>query len=75
MVVSLPHGGTPAHLSNLEGSLALVLGNEGEGVSQEWTDSADLRVSIHLGGAVESLNVASAAAILLYEIRRQRSAI
>jgi RNA methyltransferase, TrmH family len=75
VVVSLPHGGTLPHRSDLKGPLALVLGNEGEGVSQEWMDSADLRVSIQLGGSVESLNVASAAAILLYEIRRQRSAI
>jgi RNA methyltransferase, TrmH family len=75
VVVTLAHGGTPVHRTDLKGPLALVLGNEGEGVSQAWVDSADLRVSIQLGGSVESLNVASAAAILLYEIRRQRSTL
>jgi len=74
VVVTLPQGGTPPGRSDLKGPLALVLGNEGEGVSPEWLDSADLRVSISLGGAVESLNVAAAASILLYEIHRQRTA-
>jgi TrmH family RNA methyltransferase len=73
VVVTLAHGGTPPHRANLKGPLALVLGNEGEGVSPEWMDSADLRVEIDLGGSVESLNVSSAAAILLYEIHRQRA--
>ena len=75
VVVTLAHGGTSPHRTNLKGPLALVLGNEGEGVSPEWMDSADLRVQIELGGSVESLNVACAAAILLYEIHRQRAAL
>ena len=75
VVITLAQGGAPAHRVDLGGPLALVLGNEGEGVSAEWIDSADLRVTIDLGGAVESLNVASAAAILLYEIHRQRASI
>jgi len=75
VAVTLAQGGTPADQTDLTGPLALVLGNEGEGVSQEWIDSADLRVTIQLGGAVESLNVAAAAAILLYESHRQRTSL
>ncbi|MCI0658867.1 MAG: RNA methyltransferase, partial [Acidobacteria bacterium] len=75
VVVTLAHGGTDPHRTDLRGPLALVLGNEGDGVSPEWMDSSDLRVNIQLGGSVESLNVACAAAILLYEIHRQRAAI
>jgi len=72
LVVSLPVAGTPPSGADLSGPLALVVGNEGEGVSEAWRSAADLRVTISLGGAVESLNVASATAILLYEIHRQR---
>jgi len=75
VVVTLAQGGTPPERSDLKGPLALVLGNEGEGVSGEWIASADVRVSINLGGAVESLNVAAAAGILLYEIHRQSTAL
>jgi RNA methyltransferase, TrmH family len=49
---------------------ALVVGNEGGGVSPEVLASADRRVGIPLRGRAESLNVAAAAAILLYELTR-----
>ena len=52
--------------------LALVLGNEGAGVSPTLDEAADRRVAIPLSGAVESLNVAVAAGILLYELNRGR---
>jgi len=74
IVATLPRGGTPADQADLRGPIALVVGNEGEGVSRAWKDCADLSVTIDMAGSVESLNVASAAAILLYEIDRQRAA-
>jgi len=52
--------------------LALVLGNEGAGVSQTFGEAADARVAIPISGEVESLNVAVAAGILLYEMTRGR---
>ena len=52
--------------------VALVLGNEGAGVSPQLAAAADTRVAIPLSGAVESLNVAVAAGILLYELNRGR---
>ena len=50
--------------------LALVVGNEGAGLSPESRVRADRLVSLPIGEAVESLNVAVAAGILLYELRR-----
>jgi TrmH family RNA methyltransferase len=52
------------------GALALVLGNEGAGVSAELRDAASRAVAIPLAEGAESLNVAAAAAILLYEVKR-----
>jgi TrmH family RNA methyltransferase len=51
--------------------VALVLGNEGAGVSPPLEAAAHRRVAIPLAGRVESLNVAVAAGILLYEITRE----
>lgn len=50
----------------------ILLGNEGAGLSPELLTLADRQVSIPVGGGVESLNVAIAAALLLYEAQRQR---
>ncbi len=49
---------------------ALVVGNEGAGVSPEVGEGVDRIVGIPLRGRAESLNVAAAAAILLYELSR-----
>ncbi|MDP9348962.1 MAG: RNA methyltransferase, partial [Gemmatimonadota bacterium] len=53
---------------------ALVVGNEGAGVSAATLQRAELRVGIPLRGRAESLNVTSAAAILLYELLREPNA-
>ncbi|MGF1480200.1 MAG: TrmH family RNA methyltransferase [Cyanophyceae cyanobacterium] len=53
----------------------ILLGNEGAGLSRELVTLADRQVQIPLRNGVESLNVAIAAALLLYEARRQRSLI
>jgi RNA methyltransferase, TrmH family len=51
----------------------ILLGNEGAGLSPELAALADLHVKIPMQPDVESLNVATAAALMLYEVRRQRS--
>ncbi|WP_371369607.1 23S rRNA (uridine(2479)-2'-O)-methyltransferase [Sporomusa rhizae] len=53
--------------------VAIVLGNEGQGVSAELLKAADSCLTIPLVGQAESLNVAVAAGIILYEAIRQRS--
>lgn len=58
---------------DLTGPTILVLGAEGEGVRPRVAASCDGLVALPRGGAVESLNVSSAAAALLFEATRQRS--
>lgn len=67
--------GAPGSLweTDLSGGVALVLGGEGRGVRPLVRRTCDGLVSIPLASGVESLNVSVAAAVLLYEARRQRS--
>jgi TrmH family RNA methyltransferase len=62
--------GTPVRGIVRDGPVALVLGNEGAGVRPELTVAADRSVAVPLAAGVESLNVAVAAGILLYEVAR-----
>jgi TrmH family RNA methyltransferase len=54
------------------GSVGLLLGGEGPGLSDRLVDACDQRVTIPMAAPVESLNVAVAGAILIYAARRQR---
>ncbi len=65
-------GGTPMWEADLSGGIALVLGAEGKGVRPLVRRTCDGLISIPLDAGVESLNVSVAAAVLLYEARRQR---
>lgn len=56
---------------DLHPPVALVFGNEGAGIDPQWTTGASATVRIPLYGRADSLNVAVAAGILLYEVRRQ----
>jgi TrmH family RNA methyltransferase len=53
---------------------AVMIGNEGAGLAEEWLAIADARVMIPCPGSVESLNAAVAGSLLLYEASRQRGA-
>jgi RNA methyltransferase, TrmH family len=65
--------GEPATESRLLGPAALMIGNEGRGLSPELLTRADGRITIPCPGPVESLNATIAGSILLYEASRQRS--
>jgi len=58
---------------DLTGSIAIVVGTEQLGLSDAWLERADLQVKIPMLGVADSLNVASATTLLLYEAVRQRS--
>ena len=55
-------------------SCAVMIGNEGAGLGEEWLEMCDARVTIPCPGPVESLNAAVAGSLLLYEASRQRGA-
>ncbi len=63
---------TGLYAMDLRGPLAWVFGSEGQGVRPEVSESTPLRVRIPMPGATESLNVAAAAAVCLFETVRQR---
>ena len=65
-------GAKPMWETDLSGGLALVFGAEGKGVRPLVRRTCDDAVSIPMAGSVESLNVSVAAALLLYEAKRQR---
>ena len=64
--------GTPMWQADLSGGIAFVFGAEGKGLRPLVRRTCDLAVAIPQLGYVESLNVSVAAALLLYEARRQR---
>lgn len=57
---------------NLTGSLGLVVGNEGSGVSRLVKEKCDFNCSIPMKGDIDSLNASVAASVLMYEVVRQR---
>lgn len=65
-------GGTPYYDLDLKGSIGLVIGNEGEGVSRLVKESCDFVASIPMKGEIDSLNASVATGILAFEISRQR---
>jgi 23S rRNA (guanosine2251-2'-O)-methyltransferase len=60
--------------TDLRGPLAVVVGSEGEGISGATRRRVDMLVSFPMAGRVASLNAATAGALLLFEVVRQRSA-
>lgn len=70
-VVGAHMDGTPLGQVDLRGPIAIVLGEEGRGLSSKLEERCDRLVSVPVGGGLESLNVSVAAGILLYEKRRQ----
>ena len=67
-------GGKPMWSTDLSGGAALVFGAEGKGLRPLVRKTCDELVGIPMSGHVESLNVSVAAAVLLYEAKRQRDA-
>ena len=65
----------PHTQADLTGRVVLVLGGEGKGLRPRVADSCDLLVSIPVRGRVASLNVSSAASVLLFEALRQRGGV
>jgi TrmH family RNA methyltransferase len=68
-----PHADTPYTEVSLRSPLALIIGSEAEGASDRAKSLAHIHIRIPMPGATESLNASVAAAILIFEVVRQRS--
>jgi TrmH family RNA methyltransferase len=71
-VAAIPRGGADPDTIRWRGPVAILLGGEGPGLSDDVIAACDQRVTIPMTAPVESLNVSAAAAILLYTARRHR---
>jgi RNA methyltransferase, TrmH family len=67
------HGAKVYHAAQFPKKTALVVGNEGQGLAQDIRQHVDVSVKIPMLGKAESLNVAVACGIILYEIIRQNT--
>lgn len=74
VISTSPAGGRAMHDADLRGPVLLLVGSEGGGLPEDARAGADDVVSIPMRAPVESLNVAVAAGVLLYEAFRQRRA-
>ena len=74
VIAAAPRGGPSVFDAAAAGPLAILIGGEGQGLTSTDLDLADGRVTIPMQAPVESLNAAVAAAIIVYETRRQRAA-
>jgi TrmH family RNA methyltransferase len=73
ILCSTPHTDRLLTDTDLTGPVAIVLGSEQYGASGSLMESSDMKVRIPMMGQADSLNVASAAAVILFEALRQRS--
>ncbi|MCI8285155.1 MAG: 23S rRNA (guanosine(2251)-2'-O)-methyltransferase RlmB [Firmicutes bacterium] len=65
--------GDAFYSSDLKGPIAIVIGSEGRGIGRLVKEKCDFCVSIPMKGGVNSLNASNAAAVLMYEVVRQRA--
>ncbi len=72
IVAATPHAQKVYTEVDLTGPVAIVVGTEQYGLSAQWMGAADLAVKIPMWGVADSLNVATATTLLLYEVVRQR---
>ena len=71
-VIGTAMDGENALTADLTGPVALVIGSEGEGISQLTLQKCDRTISLPMKGRIESLNASVAAGVLMYEIVRAR---
>lgn len=65
-------GGNEYYRQNMTGSIGIVIGSEGKGISRLVKEKCDFTVSMPMVGKITSLNASNAAAVIMYEVRRQR---
>lgn len=73
IVAATPHAKEIYSATDLTKPLAIVVGTEQLGLTKQWMEASDINVSIPMRGVADSLNVAMATTILLFETERQRN--
>ncbi|MDN3509647.1 MAG: RNA methyltransferase [Candidatus Neptunochlamydia sp.] len=73
MIATSPDAKESFTKADLSGPVAVAMGTEQLGLSDKWMEASDLQVSIPMRGIADSLNVAAATTLFLYEVLRQRS--
>ena len=73
-VAACDMGGQHYYNADMKGKIAVVIGSEGAGISKLVREKCDFVVSMPMVGRITSLNASNAAAIIIYEIRKQRDA-
>lgn len=58
--------------ADFTGPAAIVMGSEADGLTKLWLDEADMQIKIPMGGRVDSLNLSTSAAVLVFDAKRQR---
>ena len=71
-VAACDMGGQEYYKADLKGAIAVVIGSEGFGISKLVREKCDFVVSMPMVGKITSLNASNAAAVIMYEVRKQR---
>jgi TrmH family RNA methyltransferase len=74
VLASVVAGASSLHATDLRGRVAIAMGSEGSGLSEGLLTLVDERITIPMAAGSESLNVGAAAAVVLFEAARQRTA-
>ena len=61
------------HIQDFQNAAAIVVGTEATGLSDEWLNNSTQNIIIPMQGKIDSMNVSVAAAIILFEAKRQRN--
>jgi len=67
------HAAQPYHKTNMCQPLAIIMGSEAYGLSNRWLDEADALIKIPMRGKMDSMNVSTSAAVVIFEALRQRN--
>lgn len=73
ILAATPHADTIYTDADMRRGCAIVVGSEDRGVSERWLEAADVTVTVPMRGSADSLNVSTAAALIMYEALRQRT--
>jgi RNA methyltransferase, TrmH family len=69
---ALTHVALVYHKADFRGPTAIIMGTESTGLSRDWLENSDAQVIIPMNGIADSMNVSTAAAVLIFEAVRQR---